>query len=138
MKIRFLIKLSIFGILLCVFMACANDDYESDDKKNTSIVDKSYTYDSFEIDGDGNPEEYHTRLSFISSSTCQVKVWGYDYIWSNGYKKNNFNETKSCSYSISGSKIILKKYPFYAFGDDLVLTNHGSYLEGDGNRYYKD
>ena len=40
--------------------------------------------------------------------------------------------------SISGSKIILKKYPFYAFGDDLVLTNHGSYLEGDGNRYYKD
>ena len=35
-KSSFLIKLSIFGILLCVFMACANDDYESDDKKNTS------------------------------------------------------------------------------------------------------
>lgn len=135
------------GVLLMLmissvaFVACSDDDDEENGgggSSTSSIVGKSYTHDSFELDGDDNPQEYHTQLTFTSSTTCKVRVWGYEYIWSDGYKKRNFNETKNCSYTVSASKITLKNYPFYAFGGDLVLTNHGGYLEGAGNRYYKD
>lgn len=128
------LMLAIVAIFAFVsFTACSSDD----DDSAQGVENHSYQRDDISVDGDGNPEEYHVRLTFKSSSTCEVKCWGYDWIWyTSGYKKNNFNETKSCSYSVSGNTITLHNYPFYASGGNLVLTNYGSYLQDKGGDIY--
>ena len=132
-QIKYLL-MAFIALFTCIsFSACSDDD----DDSAQGVENHSYQRDDISVDGDGNPEEYHVRLTFKSSSTCEVKCWGYDWIWyTSGYKKNTFNETKSCSYSVSGNAITLHNYPFYASGGDLVLTNHGSYLQDKGGDIY--
>lgn len=116
-------------------IACGSDD--DDGGSSSSVVNNTYQYDETSIDGDGNPEEYHTKLTFENSSTCKVKVWGYSYIWYDGYRKENFSSTESCICYISGNEITLRNYPFYDSGN-MVLKNKGKYLiDQSGNIYYK-
>ena len=120
-QIKYLL-MAFIALFTCIsFSACSDDD----DDSAQGVENHSYQRDDISVDGDGNPEEYHVRLTFKSSSTCEVKCWGYDWIWyTSGYKKNNFNETKSCSYSVSGNTITLHNYPFrYAVTSAGILID---------------
>lgn len=122
--------------------ACGSDDNDpssgGDVNPSVNIVGNSYQYDEYSIDDDGNDVESHVRLTFTGSSTCSVRSWGHDWIWHyEGYRKERYDETKSCSYIKSGSTVTLKNYPFYMDGGDMVLTVYDGLLKGDGNIYMK-
>ena len=82
-------------------------------------------------------DEDNKVITFTSTSSCSINSYGFYYIWDDGYRKSRYNETKSCSYSVSGSKITLHNYPFYAFGGDLVLTYYGDFLSDGYNVYHE-
>lgn len=132
LKSHFFLTLLFLGSLSLI--ACGSDD--DDGGSSSSVENHTYQCDEMNIDGDGNPEEYHTKLTFKNSTTCEVKSWGYSYIWSDGYKKEHFNSTESCSYYVSGNKITLRNYPFYADGN-MILTNKGKYLIDQSGKIYQ-
>lgn len=130
-KILWLISLAMFIGSSFVFTACGDDDDESvggESSSSTSIVGRTFKC----VDEDINDEGYKIKdvkeLTFVTSTSCSVHSWGYDYYWDDGYKKDYYDETKSCSYSRSGDKITLYNYPFYAFGGNKTLTYKGGYL----------
>lgn len=134
---------NIFGILLAfmvsgaMLISCGNDDDdESKSVSSDSLIGRSFTNDQTSIDDDGNVSESHTRITFTSASQCSVRTWGFDWIWYDEYRKERYDKTESCSYIVSGSKITLKDYPFYAFGGDLVLEYCGEYLDAGYDDYY--
>lgn len=133
-RLKFIFFLALLFVGSLSLIACGSDD--DDGGSSSSVENNTYQCDETDIDGDGNPEEYHTKLTFKNSTTCEVKSWGYYYIWSDGYKREHFNSTKSCSYYISGNKITLRNYPFYADGD-MILTNNGKYLIDQSGKIYQ-
>lgn len=140
-KTDFLKKLAVIPCIMMAiaamsFVSCSSDDDEDDNGGGnpTSITASGLVGRSFtcSLTGDPNDEglcgEDTKTITFTSSTSCSIHSYGYDWIWDNRYKKDNYNETKSCSYTVSGSKITLKNYPFFVFGGDFVLTYCGDYL----------
>lgn len=121
------------------FTACSDDD--DDDKEGTSstqLAGRSFAYYYTGVDGDGNPEQWTTTITFTDDTKCSVNDKGFGYIWDNGYKKETWNETESCTYSVSGSQITLHNYPFYADGGDAKYTYKGNYLISSGGDIYTE
>lgn len=91
--------------------------------------------------GDPNDEGYSAEgydvITFTSTSSCTINTYGFDWIWDDGYRKSRYDKTSSCRYSVSGSKITLHDYPFYAFGGDLKLTYYGDFLSDGYDIYYE-
>lgn len=135
-------QLKYFAMLLTAllvstsFVSCSDDDDDNGGASPTKLVGRSFAYFYSGVDGDGNPEQWTTTISFTSETKCSVNDKGYWYIWSDGYKKDSWNETKSCTYSVSGDKITLHNYPFFADGGDAVYTYFGSYLISSGGDKY--
>ena len=130
-------------LLACAFCACSNDDEDgSGGISGSSVVGNSYRYTDIYLEGDDDyplEAEYNVRITFTSSKECTVKTWGYDWIWyTSGYKKESFNKSETCSYTVSGEKITIKAYPFIIDRPDVVFTNCGSYLLSYGNKYIKE
>lgn len=149
-KIDFLKKLAVIpcvmmAIVTISFVSCSSDDEEDNDGGNpTSVTASDLVGRSFTCKWIGEPNEEgrcgeETKtITFTSSTSCSIHSYGYDWIWDDEYKKDRYNETKSCSYSVSGSKITLKNYPYYAFGGDLVLTYCGDCLIYYDDIYMED
>ena len=141
MKNNILKLLSIVTIAMLTFsfLSCSDDDDDGmgRGKSASSLVGRSFMYSYSGVDGDGNPEQWSTTLTFIDATQCSVNDKGYDYIWNNGYKKDSWNWTESCRYSVSGDKITLHNYPGFADKNDFVLTYKGNYLEGSGYYFYE-
>lgn len=140
-KIKFTAMLMMAFLACASFTACSDDDDEqggSGSSNSFSLVGRSFSWHYSEVDGDGNPEEETRTITFVNSTQCNVNTKGYDYIWDDGYKREYWNETKSCRYSVSGTTITLHDYPFYVFGGDKKYTYKGSYLLDDGNDIYKE
>ena len=111
-----------------------NSCSDEDEGMSTSASDlegRSFTCDESYVNDDDMLVECYKTITFTSSTQCSIRNRGYDWIWDDGYVQDSYNETKTCSYSVSGDKITLHDYPYYAFGGDVVLTYHGDYLEGD-------
>ena len=131
-----LVRFAMFCMVLvatAAFVSCSDDDEAS----SGSLVGRSFSYKYVGVDGDGNPEEDTTTLTFKSETQCEVNTRGYCYIWSDGYKREHWNDTYTCRYSVSGKKITLHNYPLYAWDGDAVFTYHGSYLVNEGGDVYK-
>lgn len=136
--------LSVCVLVMCAlftavsFSSCSDDDEESSESvTSSSLVDRTFTCDNSYVNDDGLFVESIKELTFTSSTQCSIHSHGYD--WNAYYDQEYYNETKTCSYSVSGDKVTLHNYPFFAFDDDLVLTFHGSYLqEPNGNRWIED
>lgn len=135
---------SVCALVMCAlftavsFSSCSDDDEESSESvTSSSLVDRTFTCDNSYVNDDGLFVESIKELTFTSSTQCSIHSHGYD--WNAYYDQEYYNETKTCSYSVSGDKVTLHNYPFFAFDDDLVLTFHGSYLqEPNGNRWIED
>lgn len=142
-KIKFLAMLFMALIVSAGFSACGDDD-ENDTNGSggnitaSSLIGRSFVRETSNVDDDGYPEYDKITITFTSTTQCSVKSNGYSYVWYyEGYKKESYNETRSCQYSVSGDKITLHSYPFYAFDGDLVLTYKGSYLDDKYDIYYE-
>ena len=134
MKLKIFFGTLIMAFAMCIsFSSCSSDD---DDSGNSNVIGNTYVYYEVTTDYDGMPEEDKITLKFTSSSTCYVKQSGYAYIWDGGYKKDTWNRSGECNYSVSGSKITIINPPFMS--SNLVLTNHGKYLKGNGYTFYKE
>lgn len=128
-------------IMGMAFTACSSDDDEEGDggsSPETSIVGRTFKCVSENINDEGNKEKDVKEITFVTSSSCSILSWGYYYYWDDDWKRGNYNETKSCSYSRSGDKITLYNYPFYAFGGNKTFTYKGSYLIDEGNDIFKE
>lgn len=133
-------------ILPLIFTSCEIDDATpggggSGSSSSVSSSDlKGRTFKMHSI-GDPNDEGYcgedNKVITFTSTSSCSINSYGFDWIWDGRYKKSRYDETKSCSYSVSGSKITLHNYPFYVFGGDLKLTYYGDFLSDGYDIYYE-
>ncbi len=118
--------------LLCVLISCSLSSCESDDEEeDVSIVGNTYKSHEFYLDENGWGWQYTTTINFISSSSCEIKSWGYDYM---DYEKEGYSWTEQCSYTLSGNIITLKDSPFYYRPKDEDFKNCGSYLERMDNK----
>lgn len=146
-KVKFLAMLMMAFLACASFTACGDDD---DDQSNGnggngsggstsfSLVGRSFAYYYAGVNGDGMPEEWTTTVTFVNETQCNVNDKGYQYIYYDRYKKEYWDETKSCTYSVSGTTITLHNYPFYAFGGDKTYTYLGSYLKDAGDDIYTE
>lgn len=114
------------------FVGC-NDDEEVG---NGTIVGNTYKCHDFYIDEDGWGSDNTTTITFNSSTSCEIKAWGYDYT---DYDKERYSWTERCSYSISGNIITIKNSPLLNRREDEGFKNCGSYLErlNNGNKFFK-
>ena len=130
----------LLGLLCSVSLAsCGDDDDKPGGQSVTTdnLVGRSFRCDWTDINDDNLPVEEHKEITFTSTTQCSIRSWGYDWVWYDSYEKENYNETKTCSYSVSGDKITLHNYPFFAFGGDLELTYCGDFLM-EGDNIYKE
>lgn len=134
-KLLGIIMMLVFGLS---FVSCGDDDDDVESVSATKLAGRSFAYVYSGLDGDGNPEQWTTTITFKDSKNCSVNDKGSCYIWNNGYKKDTWNETRSCTYSVSGSKITLHDYPFFYEGGDAVYTYYGSYLLSSGGDVYTE
>ncbi|MBO5173268.1 MAG: hypothetical protein J6B83_09540 [Bacteroidaceae bacterium] len=100
-----------------------------------SIVGNTYKNHDFYLDEDGWGWDNTTTITFKTSSSCEIKAWGYDYT---DYDKERFSWTEICSYKVSGNTITIIDSPLYYYPVDQDFINHGSYIEtSSGDIYYK-
>lgn len=142
-KTKFLAMLCMVAVACLGFSACSDDDDDNNSGNGggnataTSLVGRSFVKEYFDVNEDDMPSENTTTLTFTSSTVCSVNNQGYDYIWYNGYRKESYNETKTCNYSVSGDQITLRNYPFFASGGDFVLTYKGNSLTNGSYTFYE-
>lgn len=124
-----IVTLTFLFIGLC-FANCSDKD-----GGGGSIVGNTYKNHDFYLDEDGWGWDNTTTITFKTSSSCEIKSWGYDYT---DYDKERFSWTKTCSYKVSGNTITVINSPLYYNPIDQDFINHGSYLEtSSGDIYYK-
>ena len=130
--IKILTFLAVALMGLC-FSGCSDDDKEGEE---FGIIGNTYKSYEFYLDEDGWGWENTCTINFVSSSSCEIKAWGYDYM---DYEKERYSWSKTCSYTLSGNIITLKKSPFYHNPKDDDFKNCGGYLEriDSGERFYK-
>jgi len=75
-------------------------------------------------------EETHT-ITFNSSTSCVHYKKGYDYIWDYGYKKNWWDATHYCTYTVSGSTITIYEYEGSGSGSESFTYTGSSLICGD-------
>ena len=61
-RLKFIFFLALLFVGSLSLIACGSDD--DDGGSSSSIENNTYQCDETDIDGDGNPEEYHTKLTF--------------------------------------------------------------------------
>lgn len=104
----------------------------------SDLQGRTFVHEEYDIDGEGHKVYHKNSITFTSTSQCSINASGYDYAWyDSGWKKDHYDITKSCSYSVSGDKVTLRNYPFYSSPGDLVLTYWGGALM-DGSDVYKE
>ena len=122
------------------FVSCGDDDDDNDNASASSakLVGRSFAYYYSGVDGDENPEQWTITITFKDATNCSVNDKGFWYIWYDGYKKESWNKTGSCTYSVSGDRITLHNYPFLADGGDVIYTYKGTYLLSSGGDVYSE
>lgn len=118
--------------MMIFFVSSCEEDYE--DGGGGSIVGNTYKNHDFYLDEDGWGWDNTVTITFKTSSSCEIKAWGYDYT---DYDKERFSWTETCSYKVLGNTITVMDSPIFYDRRDQKFINHGSYLESDGDIFYK-
>ena len=140
-------------ILLSSFTFCScggddeDDDFEDvtdnggkpDAEPEIKLVGRTVVY-SETTQQNGNTNSMTLKLKFTSSSNYSITKDSWYYKWQNGaYRQFHYDETKTGTYSISGTTITMKgNYPYWNgsysekwSNDNWVLLYHGKYLTRD-------
>lgn len=93
----------------------------------SELVGHAYYYFESVHDGySGKDETTEQTIKFTSVTQCSVSINKTEWIWNSGWKQEFSNKNQNCSYTVSGDKITIHKYPLY--GVDIEFTYCGNYL----------
>lgn len=144
---------SIAAMLLAgTFCACGDDEEELDydtienesgggtaTETKVDIVGRTVVYNQVS-ETHGNINTMTLTLKFTSSSAYSIRKQSTYYKWSNGaYRQYFYDQTKTGTYSVSGTKITMKSnWPFWDgsdserwSSDDWVLIYRGNFLTNE-------
>lgn len=135
---NFIIALSVFCMCLMgslLLTSCSKDD----EKGGGDLSGKTLKYYVAEFD-DSAGQIYETteRIIFNSTSECEVKRHGYDWVYYDEWEKDYWSDNYSTTYTYDGNRLVVKGYVLMWNGSrvDKTFINKGGYFEGDGGEEF--